>query len=86
MTPREFSRERVAAIERDRMDLERDVARGWFTAAFVGAAFHGKLPSLSTVMDRIRNSGKRQTFDQMKAQLMNLSQLTGFPMREIPRG
>jgi hypothetical protein len=81
MTPREFAREQAAAMQRAKSEFERDVVRAWHTAVFSGAAFVGKLMPLNDVLNRMRT--EEQNFHEMKTQLQTLSQLTGFPLREV---
>lgn len=79
MTPREYVREQEAAEKRAQFDRERDMVLAWHTAAFKRVE---KMPSLHTVLMRMRMSGGAQTFEQMKANLQMISQLTGIPIRE----
>lgn len=79
MTPREFAREMDAARERTKREHQRDLFIAWQTAAFVPSALVGKMPDFRTVLARVEGR-KDQTFEEMKAHLMTLSQLTGFPL------
>jgi hypothetical protein len=52
MTPREYYRESEAARERWQDERTRDVASAWHVASFCLQGFHGRFPSLETVLDR----------------------------------
>ncbi len=81
MTPRELAREQGAARARWKQEHHRDLFLAWQTAAFCGSAFVGKLPDFQVVL--LKMKAGRQSFDEMKAQLSTLSQLTGFPLKQI---
>lgn len=53
----------------------------WKTADLTGAAFVGKLPPLDRVL--AKRTTDQQSFEQMKAQIEQLSRITGFPMRTV---
>jgi hypothetical protein len=80
MTPRELAREQDAAEKRIHYQRERDMVQAWHIAAFTRT---NKMPSLETVLLRMRDRGERQTYEQMKANLELISQLAGKPIREV---
>lgn len=73
MTPREFFREGEAAQQRWQDDAERDLAIAWHTASLTGLAFVGRLPELTTMLDRSRMARRSEmTLRDMQAQLTKL--------------
>jgi hypothetical protein len=53
MTPREYQRAMESATERIQIDAQREMTLAWQTAAFVAAAYVGKLPPLERVLQRM---------------------------------
>lgn len=75
MTPREFYRERDAAVQRWRDEWERDLTRAWWTANLTAAASAGKLPSLQSVINKTRAVvNTRATVAAQQANLAMLSE------------
>jgi hypothetical protein len=80
MTPRELAREQAAAAKRIHFDRERDMVLAWHAAVFTRTE---KMPSLQSVLMKMRSSNGPQTYDQMKSSLQFLSQVTGRKLREV---
>lgn len=73
MTPREFVREGYAAQQRWQDDAERDLARAWHTAMLTERALAGKLPSLTTMLDRSKIARRAEmALGEMQTQLTAL--------------
>lgn len=62
---------------------EQRVFVAWQTAAFAGAAVFGKLPEWQHVQLRMRETDGQQSFEDMRAQLETLSQVTGYPLNTM---
>ena len=68
-------------MEQSRDQHERAIVISWHTGAFAAAAVWGKLPELRTVLARVR--GTDQSHEDMKQQILALSRLTGFPVKQL---
>lgn len=74
-TIRELFREFVAAQRRAEDEYFRGTAVAWQTAALTVQAMNGKLPKLSTLLQR------RKAVGDLKMQLTEVSKIVGIPLR-----
>lgn len=77
MTPREFYREQEAATQRWHAEAEQRAAQAWMTAALARAE---KFPKLEDVLPR--RWVRKQTPDEQRAVLYQLSKRYNIPLRE----
>ncbi len=84
MTPRELRDEVAVAEAMQRDESVRDLALAWHVATFGIAAYVGKLPELSTLVNRLRAPAPgRLTPEAQRTQVALLSEYMGVSMRPI---
>lgn len=83
MSPRELAAEFEAARLRREDEFNRDVRQAWLGVAIYGSAMStGKMPAIEQfLVGEAHGSGR----DDMVAKLHALAEMTGFPLKVVPK-